>query len=211
MNLTKIAVLVSGHSGGTNFQAIIDAVRAGNLQAKIALLVSTNELHGAVARARDANIKTLILPSAKCASPVEWDHKVSDALYQEGVSIVALAGYLRIITPVLLEAFPDRILNVHPALLPAFGGKGMYGMRVHKSVLEYGCKVTGCTVHLVNENYDMGPIVAQACVPVAEDDTPESIAAKVQNQEHKIYPQCIDWLARGLIRVEGRKVIRRNM
>jgi phosphoribosylglycinamide formyltransferase-1 len=210
MNLTKIAVLVSGQSGGTNFQAIIDAVNAGTLQAKIALLVSTNELHGAVARARDAHIKTLILPPSKCASPVEWDHKVSDALYHEGVSIVALAGYLRIITPVMLEAFPDRILNVHPALLPAFGGKGMYGMRVHKSVLEHGCKISGCTVHLVNENYDMGPIIAQACVHISDDDTPESLAAKVQKQEHKIYPQCIDWAARGLLRVEGRKVIRRK-
>jgi phosphoribosylglycinamide formyltransferase-1 len=210
MNLTKIAVLVSGQSGGTNFQAIIDAVNAGTLQAKIALLVSTNELHGAVARARDAHIKTLILPPSKCASPEEWDHKVSDALYHEGVSVVALAGYLRIVTPVLLEAFPDRILNVHPALLPSFGGKGMYGMRVHKSVLEYGCKVTGCTVHIVNENYDMGPIIAQACVHIADDDTAENIASKVQKQEHKIYPQCIDWVARGLIRVEGRKAIRKK-
>jgi len=210
MNTTKIAVMVSGQSGGTNFQAIIDAVRAGSLHAKIALLVSTNELHGAVARARDANIKTLVLPPSQCASQEEWDHKVSDALYQEGVSIVALAGYLRIVTPVLLEAFPDRIFNVHPALLPAFGGKGMYGMRVHKSVLEYGCKVSGCTVHIVNENYDMGPIVAQACVPVADDDTPESLAAHVQAQEHKLYSQCIDWAARGLLRVEGRKVIHRK-
>lgn len=210
MNPTKIAVMVSGQSGGTNFQAIIDAVHAQKLQAKISLLVSTNELHGAVARAREANIKTLVLPPSQCASSQEWDHQVSDALYQEGVSIVALAGYLRIITPVLLEAFPDRILNVHPSLLPAFGGKGMYGMRVHKSVLEYGCKVTGCTVHIVNENYDMGPIVAQACVPVSDDDTPESIAAHVQAQEHKIYPQCIDLLAREVLRVEGRRVVRRK-
>lgn len=210
MNLTKIAVIVSGHSGGTNFQAIIDAVNAETLHAKIALLVSTNELHGAVARARDAHIKTLVLPASKCASPAEWDHKVSDALYHEGVSVVALAGYLRIVTPVLLEAFPDRILNVHPALLPAFGGKGMYGMRVHKLVLEHGCKVTGCTVHIVNENYDMGPIIAQACVHITDEDTAESIATKVQKEEHKIFPQCIDWVARGLIRVEGRKVIRKK-
>jgi phosphoribosylglycinamide formyltransferase-1 len=206
MNHPKIGVLVSGQSGGTNFQAILDAIDNGTLNVKVALLVSTNELHGAVARARQANIKTLVVPASECATTEEWDHKVSDALYQEGVSVVVLAGYLRRVSSVLLEAFPGRILNVHPALLPSFGGQGMYGIRVHRAVLEHGCKVTGCTVHFVNEHYDMGPIVAQACVPVEDDDTAESLGARVQAQEHRIYAQCIEAVAHQKVRIEGRRV-----
>lgn len=201
---------MSGQSSGTNFQAILDAIDHGDLHAKVALLVATNELHGAVARARQANVKTLVLPCDETQSREEWDHRVSDALYQEGVAVVALAGYLRRVSNVLLEAFPDRILNVHPALLPAFGGQGMYGIRVHRAVLEHGCKVTGCTVHFVNEHYDMGPIVAQACVPVEDDDTPESLSMRVLAQEHRLYPQCIEWLAHDRLRVEGRRVKRKN-
>lgn len=210
MNLPKIGVLVSGQSGGTNFQAILGAIERDDLHVKPALLVATNSLHGAVARARQAHVKTLVLPPGECASAEEWDHRVSDALYHEGVSVVCLAGYLRRITNVLLEAFPGRILNVHPALLPSFGGQGMYGLKVHRAVLEHGCKVTGCTVHFVNEHYDMGPIVAQACVPVDDDDTPESLAARVQAQEHRLYPQCIEWVAHDRLRLEGRRVKKKS-
>jgi len=201
---------VSGNSRGTNFQAILDAIHRGDLNAKAALLVATNDMHGAVARARDAHIKTLVLPPDTCASTEEWEHKVCDALYQAGVSVVVLAGYLRRVSHVLLDAFPGRILNVHPALLPAFGGHGMYGMRVHKAVLEHGCKVSGCTVHLVDEHYDMGPIIAQAAVPVEDDDTPETLAARIQTQEHRLFPQCIEWLAHDRLKVEGRRVKRRK-
>lgn len=210
MNFPKIGVLVSGQSGGTNFQAILDAIERGELRAKVALLVATNELHGAVARARQANIKTLVLPTSEYPTPEEWDHRVSDELYHEGVVVVCLAGYLRRVTRVLLEAFPDRILNVHPAILPAFGGQGMYGNRVHRAVLDHGCKVSGCTVHFVNEHYDMGPIVAQACVPVEEDDTVESLAARVQAQEHRMFPQCIEWVAHEMVRIDGRRVKHRK-
>ena len=208
MKIAKIGILVSGQSGGTNFQAILDAALQGQLHAEVALLVSTNELHGAVPRAREANVKTLILPPNSVASQEEWDHRVADALYEEGVSVVCNAGYLRYITHVLLEAFPRRILNVHPALLPSFGGQGMYGLRVHRAVLEHGCKVSGCTVHFVDEHYDMGPIVAQACVPVEDNDTPETLSARVQMQEHRLYPRCIDWVVRDQVRLEGRRVKR---
>lgn len=201
----KIGVLVSSQSKGTNFQAILDAISRGDLEARVALLVSTNELHGAVARARDANIKTLVLPT-EGLSREQWDEKVADALYEEGVSVVALAGYLRYVTSVLLEAYPGRILNVHPSLLPAFGGQGMYGPRVHKAVLDHGCKVTGCTVHLVDERYDTGPILAQASVQVEDDDTADSISWRVQREEHRLYPQCIDWILNNKIRIEGRRV-----
>jgi phosphoribosylglycinamide formyltransferase 1 len=205
----NIGVLVSGLSRGTNFQAILDAIARGDLHAQVGLLVATREDHGAVARARDAGIKTLILPPSTVASEQEWDHRVADALYEEGVSLVCLAGYLRYITHVLLEAFPRRILNVHPALLPSFGGQGMFGMRVHRAVLEHGCKVSGCTVHFVDERYDTGPIVAQACVPVENDDTPETLSARVQTQEHRIYPQCIEWVIQDQLRFEGRRVRRK--
>lgn len=209
MNRPKFGVLVSGQSKGTNFQAILDAIARGELNAKAALLVATNELHGAVARARDAHVNTLILPPDSCESAEDWEHRVSDSLYQAGVSVVVLAGYMRRISHVLLEAFPSRIMNVHPALLPAFGGQGMYGMRVHRAVLEHGCKVSGCTVHLVNEHYDMGPIIAQACVPVEDDDTPETLAARVQAQEHRLYPQCLEALLHDKIKIDGRRVKKR--
>lgn len=203
--LPRIGVLVSGQSGGTNFQAILDAVERGELEARVPLLISTSETHGAVARARVANVKTLVLPP-RGLSASEWDEKAADALYQEGVSVVALAGYLRYITSVLLEAFPRRILNVHPSLLPAFGGQGMFGGRIHRAVLEHGCKITGCTVHLVDERYDTGPILAQACVPVEDEDTPDSLALRVQREEHRIYPQCLQAVCHHKIHVEGRRV-----
>jgi phosphoribosylglycinamide formyltransferase-1 len=174
------------------------------LHAEVALLVATNAEHGAVEKAQAAGVKTLVLPPM--ASQEDWDHQVADALYEAGVSLLVLAGYLRMVSHVLLEAFPNRILNVHPALLPSFGGKGMYGLRVHQAVLEYGCRVSGCTVHLVNERYDTGPILAQACVAVEENDTPETLSARVQTQEHRLYPRCIEWMIQDQLRVEGRKV-----
>lgn len=204
MNPAKIGVLVSGHSRGTNFQALLDAIERGELHARMALLIATNENHGAVARARDAHVKTLVLPPQNL-SPEDYDHQIADALYQAGVSFVALAGYLRFVTPVLLEAFPHRILNVHPSLLPAFGGQGMYGLRVHQAVLAHGCKISGCTVHLLNERYDTGPILAQSCVTIDDDETPESLALKIQGEEHKLYPRCLEALIRNKIVVEGQK------
>jgi phosphoribosylglycinamide formyltransferase-1 len=206
MKNAKIGVLVSGQSRGTNLQAIIDTIGRGELHATVALLVATREDHGAVARARAADVKTLILPADALSSQEEWDHRVADAFYEEGVSLVCLAGYLRYISHVLLEAFPRRILNVHPALLPSFGGQGMYGLRVHRTVLEHGCKVSGCTVHFVDERYDTGRIIAQACVPVKDDDTPESLSERVQAQEHRLYPQCIEWVIPDRLRIEGRRV-----
>jgi phosphoribosylglycinamide formyltransferase-1 len=190
-NSPRIGVLVSGQSKGTNFQAILDSIAQGDIRGRMALLIATSENHGAVARARDAHVKTLILPPQGLGRE-EWDHRAADALYEEGVSVVVLAGYLRYVTHVLLEAFPSRVLNVHPSLLPAFGGQGMFGPRVHRAVLEHGCKVSGCTVHLVDERYDTGPILAQSCVPVLDDDTPDSLALRVQSEEHRLYSQCIE-------------------
>ncbi len=210
MKKAKIGVLVSGVSRGTNFGAILNAIERGETHATVALLVATDEAHGAVARAREAGIPVLALPPAACVSPEAWEHRVADALYQQGASLVCLAGYLRYISSVLLEAFPRRILNVHPSLLPSFGGQGMYGLKVHRAVLDYGCKVSGCTVHFVDERYDTGAIIAQACVPVEEDDTPETLRARVQMQEHRLYPQCIEWVIQDKIRFEGRRVRKKD-
>jgi phosphoribosylglycinamide formyltransferase-1 len=209
MKTAKIGVLVSGRSGGTNFGAMLDATERGDLHAHVALLVATTEEHGAVLRAREAGVKTLVLPIESCPTPEDWDHRAADAFYQEGAQILCLAGYLRMVTGVLLEAFPRRILNVHPSLLPSFGGQGMFGMRVHRAVLEHGCKVSGCTVHFVDERYDMGPIVAQACVPVDDYDTPETLSARVQKQEHRLYPRCIEMVIQDKIRFEGRRIKRK--
>lgn len=209
MKIAKIGVLVSGRSRGTNFGAMMDSISRDELHAEIALLIATNEEHGAVTMAREVGIPTLILPPENSATQEEWDHLAADALYEAGASFIALAGYLRRITGVLLEAYPRRILNVHPSLLPAFGGEGMYGQRVHRAVLEHGCKISGCTVHLVDERYDTGPIVAQACVPVEDDDTPETLSARVLKQEHRLYSQCLELLVQDKIRCEGRRVKKR--
>ncbi|HEX8236947.1 MAG TPA: phosphoribosylglycinamide formyltransferase [Abditibacteriaceae bacterium] len=210
MKTARIGVLVSGSSGGTNFGSMLESIERNDLHARIALLVATSEEHGAVVRAREAGVNTLVLPPDRSATQEEWDHLVADAFYQEGVSLLCLAGYLRRVTHVLLEAFPRRILNVHPSLLPSFGGQGMFGMRVHRAVLEHGCKVSGCTVHFVDERYDTGPIVAQACVPVEDDDTPETLSARVQKQEHRLYSQCIEMVIQDKIRFEGRRIKRKS-
>ncbi len=206
MKTAKIGVLVSGRSGGTNFGALLEAIEREELHARIALLAATDEEHGAVARARSAGIKVLVPTTDSLVNPEAWEHEIADAMYQEGVSLLCLAGYLRRVHSVLLEAYPRRILNVHPSLLPSFAGQGMFGMRVHRAVLEHGCKVSGCTVHLVDERYDMGPILGQACVPVEDNDTPETLASRVQMQEHRLYAQCIERVIQDQIRVEGRRV-----
>jgi phosphoribosylglycinamide formyltransferase-1 len=206
MKTAKIGVLVSGRSRGSNFAAILAAIANGTLHAQVALLVATNEEHGAVALAREAGVEVLVLPPTEFTDAEDWDHRAADAFYQAGVSLVCLAGYLRFLTRVLLEAFPRRILNVHPSLLPAFGGQGMYGIRVHRAVIEHGCKVSGCTVHFCNEHYDMGHIIAQACVPVEDNDTAETLQERVQKQEHRLYPQCIEWVVQDKLRIEGQRV-----
>ena len=208
MKTARIGVLVSGTGQGTNFGAIVDAIANNQLHAEIGLLIATKELHGALQIARDSNIATLVLSPDQFATTEDWDARACNALQSAGVSVVCLAGYMRRISRVMLDAFPSRILNVHPSLLPAFGGQGMFGMRVHQAVLEHGCRVSGCTVHLLDERYDCGPIVGQKCVPLQDDDTTESLAARVREAEHELYPQCIEWLIQGQLQIGGRRVVR---
>lgn len=208
MSQPSIGVFVSGRGRGSNFAALARASQQGILRAQIALLVSTHGEHGALETARQRQIPTLVLPHEPSSEASGWEETVRDALLERGVECVALAGFMRHVGPTLLSAFPQRIANVHPSLLPSFGGVGMWGLRVHQAVLEHGCKVSGCTVHLLDERYDAGPIIAQQCVPVLDGDTPELLAARVLAAEHELYPRCLSELANGELRLEGRRIVR---
>ena len=195
-----IAVLISG--GGTNLQAIIDAIEAKRLDAVIKLVLSNkSEAYGLV-RARNHGIATAILDHGSYPSREAYDQAVVDLLGAHGVELVILAGFMRLLSPVLVKAYANRIMNIHPALLPAFPG-----LHVQKKALEHGVRFSGCTVHFVNEECDEGPIVMQAVVPVFVDDTEETLAARILKEEHRIYPRAIQLYAEGRLRVEGRRVI----
>lgn len=195
----RVAVLASG--SGTNLQALIDHFRDSPV-AEVALVISDRSDSGALARAREAGIPAHHIPvRARPIAAVNAD--MIDALESADVDLVALAGYLRLVHADVIRRFSHRMLNIHPALLPAFGGKGMYGRRVHEAVLEAGCRVTGATVHVVNERYDAGPIIGQWPVPVLEGDTAETLAERVLRVEHALYPAAVEWLARVLATAEG--------
>ncbi len=200
----RLAVLASG--GGTNFQAIIDAVKRGDLpRVEPVLCLSNRPSAGALTRADEQGIATYVLPGPM-ESPAEEAELMLGAFKVARVDFIALAGYMRMVPEMVVRAFEGRILNIHPALLPAFGGHGMYGRRVHEAVLQSGVRWTGATVHLVDEHYDTGPIVLQEPIPVMPDDTPESLAARVLECEHRIYPEAIRLFSENRIRVDGRCV-----
>lgn len=201
----RLGVLVSG--GGTNLQAIIDRSEAGLLSAEVVVVISDRPEAYALERARRHGIPTVVVRRKDFASDEEFDEAIMAHLRAYEVDLVVLAGYLKILTPRFVEAYRNRIINIHPALLPSpFGGKGMYGHRVHEAVLAHGCKVSGCTVHFVDEGIDAGPIILQRTVPVLEDDTPETLAARVLQQEHQALPEAIQLFAEGRLVVEGRRV-----
>jgi phosphoribosylglycinamide formyltransferase-1 len=198
----RLGALASG--GGTNLQSIIDRCAEGRLDAEVALVISDRPEAGALDRARRHGIEARHIPVAKTGTD-EWleaDRQIADAFVEARVGLICMAGYMRVIGPHLLAAFPHRIMNIHPALLPAF--KGMHGPR---DALEYGAKVAGATVHFADPDFDMGPIIIQAVVPVREDDTEATLAARILRQEHEIYAQAIQWFAEGRLRVEGRRCI----
>lgn len=200
-----LAVFASG--GGSNFQSIIDAVQRGDLpQTEIGLCVSNTPRAGALHRATEAGIPTAIVKPRDFVSPSAYAETLLRTLHAHHIDFVALAGYmLKIPTPVV-GAYSDRMVNIHPSLLPAFGGQGLYGRRVHEAVLAAGVRWTGATVHLVDEDYDTGPIVVQEPVIVEQSDTPETLAARVLTTEHRLYPQALRLFAEGRVRVEGRTV-----
>jgi phosphoribosylglycinamide formyltransferase-1 len=197
--MINLGVLVSGN--GTNLQAIIDAMERGILDSKIGVVISNNPGAFAIERARRQNIPTEIVSNKTFTEKEDYDRRLVGILKDHSVDLVILAGFMRIITHVLINAFPMRIMNIHPALLPAFSG-----LNVQKKALEYGVKFSGATVHFVDEGIDTGPVIIQAVVPVYDDDTEETLAARILREEHRIYPQAIKLFAEGRLEVKGRRV-----
>ena len=204
MDPLKVAVFASGE--GTNLQALLDACDDGRVRGEVVLVVSNKEDAGAVRRARRRGIEALVAPQTEHPTPEEYNAFLAQECRKRGIELICLAGFMMKLKAPLLSAYAGRILNVHPALLPAFGGQGMYGKRVHEAVLAAGVKVTGATVHVVDEEYDHGPVVLQATVPVLASDTPESLAARVRAQEHWIYPKAVALFAEGRAKVAGEKL-----
>lgn len=204
-DVLKVGVFASG--GGSNLKALLDATKVGQLHAKIVLVISNKAEAGALRIAREYDVTAVHLCQDHFASPDLFNHKMLDVLRKHRVEIIALAGYLKKIDSKIIREYKNRILNIHPALLPSFGGKGMYGLNVHKAVLDYGCKVSGVTVHLVDDEYDTGPPVLQRCVPVEPEDTPETLAKRVLAQEHRIYAEALQLFAERRVEIQGRKVL----
>ena len=204
--MTKIAVLVSG--GGTNLQALIDAEHAGALgNGKISLVLASKPDVYALERARNNQIKSVVLPRKEYSDIAAYSAALADTLVRENVDLVVLAGFLTIFDEQVYEKFPNRILNVHPALIPSFCGKGYYGLHVHKAALEKGVKVSGATVHIVTPECDAGPIVLQKAVAVKQDDTPETLQKRIMEEaEWKILPEAVRLFCDGRITVENHKV-----
>lgn len=198
--LLKVGVLASGR--GSNLQAIIDASEKGELSARVVVVVSDKAGARALERARAHGIPAVYLNPREYSTREEYDRAVADVLEAHGVEVVALAGYMRIVTGELLDRFPNRVLNIHPSLLPAFPG-----LEAQRQALEHGVKFSGCTVHFADGGLDSGPIIAQAVVPVLPDDTTETLADRILAEEHKLYPLVLQWLAEDRVRIFGRKVV----
>ena len=200
--MLKTAVLVSG--GGTNLQAILDAVDAGEItNAEISVVISNNPGAYALERARAKGVEAVCISPKDFGTREQFHQALLDKLQSEGVDLIVLAGFLVVIPEMLVRAYPNRIINVHPALLPAFGGKGYYGLHVHEAVLARGVKVTGATVHFVNEVCDGGPIILQKAVAVKEGDTPETLQRRVMEEaEWILLPQAVSLFCQGKLSVE---------
>lgn len=195
----RLGVLASG--GGTNLQSIIDRCHDGSLDAEIAVVISNNPDAGALDRAARAGILTQCINHREFPSREDFDTAVVKALREAGVELVVLAGFMRIITQTFIDAFPERVINIHPALLPAFPG-----LHVQQQAIDYGARFSGCTVHFVDGGVDTGPILIQAVVPVFQDDSADTLAARILEQEHKIYPRAIQLIAENRVQINDRQV-----
>jgi len=200
----RLAVLASGR--GSNLQAIIDAIEARRVDATIVAVISNKKDAAALERARKHNLMDIFVDPKPFAGQPDnreaYDRAILAVLQQHDVELVLLAGYMKIVTTVLVNAFPHRIMNIHPSLLPSFPG-----LDAQKQAIEWGCKVAGCTVHFVTEGVDEGPIILQAAVPILDQDTAETLAARILKEEHKIYPKAVQLFAENRLRVEGRRVL----
>jgi phosphoribosylglycinamide formyltransferase-1 len=199
-SLKTLGVLISGR--GSNLQAIIDAIAAGALDARIGVVISNRFEAAGLERAQRAGIDTLVVPHRGYSSREEYDGVLVRELRNRGVDLVCLAGFMRLLSAAFIEAFPDAVLNIHPSLLPAFPG-----VDAQRQALEHGVKITGATVHLVTPELDAGPIVLQSPVPVLDGDTVETLSARILSEEHRIYPQAIRIVSTGVWKVEGRRFL----
>jgi phosphoribosylglycinamide formyltransferase-1 len=198
-DLLKLGILISGN--GSNLQSIIDHIEKGSLKAIIKIVISNNPDAYGLTRAKKHGIPIVVLKNGDFKNKEDFDLELINILKNNSVDLVILAGFMRIITSAVLNAFPQKIMNIHPALLPSF--PGIHG---HKQALEYGVKLSGCTVHFVDEGVDTGPIIIQSAVQVFDDDTEETLAARILKEEHRIYPQAIQLFSEGKIEIKGRKV-----
>jgi phosphoribosylglycinamide formyltransferase-1 len=196
----RIGVLASGR--GSNFQSIIDSIEAGHLKATLTVLITDNPEAYAIERAKHHSIEYLVMRPKQFTSRTEYFSGIAEALRERQVGLVALAGFMRIVGKPLVEAFPNGIMNIHPALLPSF--PGLHGQ---KQAVDYGVKISGCTVHFVDEGMDTGPIIIQAAVPVLDNDNEDTLSTRILALEHKIYPEAIKLFAEGKLRVAGRRVL----
>jgi len=203
--LLSIAVFASGR--GSNFQALAEAISKKNIEAKIVVVISNNSNAGALALAQAFHIPALHLSQKQFPSQEAFTNAVLSALESHGADFVVLAGYMKKIDPAIIRRYRNNIINVHPALLPAFGGQGMYGRHVHEAVIAERARVSGATVHIVDEEFDHGLILLQESIPVEESDTPDTLAEKVLRIEHRILPRAVELFARKKITVENGKVL----
>jgi len=201
----KLNLIVLASGGGTNLQAIIDNIEAGKLNAQIKAVISNNSKAGALERARNHHIPAIHLSHKQFATPEEFDRKLLSVLKEHQTDMLVLAGYMKMLSPVIIREYKNRIINIHPALLPSFGGPGMYGIHVHEAVIKSRVKVTGVTVHMVDEVYDHGAIVMQKIVPVMDDDTPESLAERVLKVEHQAYSEALQLFAEERVEIKDNR------
>lgn len=199
----SLGILASGR--GTNFIAILKAIKSGTLDAEVKIVISNKMQAGVLSVAKQNQIPGIFVSPKEFYNPDDYDIQLGNIFEKYGCNFIVLAGYLKLLSKGLVQKYQNRILNIHPALLPSFGGKGMYGHFVHQAVIKRGCKVTGVTVHLIDEIYDHGPIILQRCVPVFEDDNPESLAARVLEQEHKIFAEALQLFAENRVKIENHR------
>ncbi len=200
MRKKRIAILLSGR--GSNFEAIYRAIEGGKIEAEIGIVISNKEEARGLQRARDFGLETLYLNPKEFNSREEYDLKIAEEIEKREIDLICLAGWMRIITPPFIQKFRNRIMNIHPALLPSFPG-----LEAQKQALNYGVRYSGCTVHFVTEEVDAGPIILQAVVPVFQNDTIESLSERILKEEHRIYPEAIKLFLEGKLEINGRRVI----
>lgn len=201
-NALKIAVLISG--GGTTLKNLLEKIAAGRLTVSIALVIASSPKAGGLRYAQDANIPALVLEQKCFHDQAAYSEEIFKSCRTRGVELVVMGGFLKRLS--IPPDFTNRVVNIHPGLIPAFCGQGFYGHHVHEAVLEYGAKLSGCTVHFADNEYDHGPVILQKSVPVLSDDTPDTLAARVFQAECEAYPEALQLIAEGRVQLEGRKV-----